>query len=79
MRQLARFYRWGNDRQSLRAFLRLLILVGLVCVAVGVGTGLSQVLVAGLVIVFFTVPVTYVRAKTIYCIRDRLKGGGEQK
>jgi len=56
-----------------------LLLVGLACLVVGVGTGVPEILVVGLLIVFFMVPVIWLREKLLYWIRDRLGGGGEQK
>lgn len=79
MRQLVSFYRWGNDTRSFGPFLGFLVLAGLVCVAVGAGIGIPEILIAGLVIILFMVPVIYLREKAIDWIRGRLSGGSKQK
>jgi Flp pilus assembly protein TadB len=79
MRQLARFYRWGNDRRSLGPFLGILALAGLVCLVVGAGTGIPEILVGGLLIIFFMVPVIYLRERSLYWIRDHLGKRREQE
>lgn len=70
-----RFYRWGNQRQDLGPLLRFLIVVGLLCVAVGLGTRIPEIWVAGLVIILFIAPLVYLREKMRYWIRDHLGGG----
>jgi hypothetical protein len=77
MRQLGRLYRWGNQERDLAPLLRLLLLVGLACVLVGLAAGIPEILVTGLLVIFFMVPVVYLREKALQWIRDRL--GRERK
>ncbi len=59
--------------------LRLLLLIGLVCLLVGIGTRISVIWVVGLLIIFFLVPLIYLREKMRYWIQDHLgKGRGER-
>lgn len=67
---MTRIYRWGNDRRGRGPFLGFLLLVGLVCLVVGGGTGIAAILVVGLLIGLFMVPVIYLREKTLDYIRD---------
>jgi hypothetical protein len=44
-------------------------------VAVGLGTRIPEIWVAGLVIILFIAPLVYLREKMRYWIRDHLGGG----
>ena len=71
-KQLRRLYRWGNDRQDLGPIVRFSLLVGLVCLTVGAVTQIPEIWIAGLVVIFFVVPLVYLREKMRYWIQDHL-------
>ena len=79
MRQLVRLYRWNTSREGLVPFLSFLLLIGLVCLVVGVGTGIPAIWVAGLLIIFFMVPLVFLREKMRFWIQDHLRKGRVQK
>ena len=69
----------GNDRRSLLRFLGFLLLIGLICVVVGVGTSVAGAgasadipLVAGLMIIFFMTPIIFLRQMLLIYIRDHV-------
>ena len=79
MRQLLRIYRCSNSREGLVPVLSFLLLIGVVCLVVGVGTAISEIWIGGLVIIFFMVPLVFLREKMRYWIQDHLGKGRVQK